>query len=122
MLEITELGNRVRSIEENCDAKFGEYNKKCMTLTEKTRINDSSNRALDNEIKVLKNELKAMNKLVVDTRDNQSGIFARGLSEFESRHSQLMQQINLSNERIAQSNSQLDRTKEHIAAYERKIA
>jgi len=101
MLEITELGNRVRSIEENCDSKFGEYNKKCMTLTEKTRINDSSNRALDNEIKVLKNELKAMNKLVVDTRDTQSGIFARGLSEFESRHSQLMQQINLSNERSA---------------------
>lgn len=105
MLEISELGNRVKSIEENCDSKFGEFNKKWMTLNEKTRINESSNRALDNEIKVMKNELKAMNKLVVDTRDIQSGIFARGLSEFESRQNNIIQQINMSNERIAQSNS-----------------
>jgi hypothetical protein len=121
VLEINELGNRVKSLEEICDTKFGDYNKKIMTLNEKSRINESSNRALDNEVKVMKNELKAMNKLVVDTRDIQSGIFARGLSEFESRQNSLIQQINTSNERIGQSISQLERAKEHLASYDRKI-
>ena len=121
VLEINELGNRVKSLEEICDTKFGDYNKKIMTLNEKSRINESSNRALDNEVKIMKNELKAMNKLVVDTRDIQSGIFARGLSEFESRQNSLIQQINTSNERIGQSTSQLERAKEHLASYDRKI-
>ena len=50
-----------------------------MTLNEKTKINDSSNRSIDNDLKVLRTEVKAMNKLFIDTRDIQSGIFARGL-------------------------------------------
>jgi hypothetical protein len=60
ILEITELGNRLRSLEERCDSKFGEYNKKLITLNEKTKINDSSNRALDNDIKVMRTEVKAV--------------------------------------------------------------
>jgi hypothetical protein len=68
-LEISELGHRVKSLEELCDAKFGDYNKKIMTLNEKTKINDSSSRSFDNDLKLMRTELKAMNKLVVDTRD-----------------------------------------------------
>ena len=74
-----ELGNRVKSLQELCDSKFGDHNKRLMTLNEKTKINDSSNRSIDNDLKVLRTEVKAMNKLFIDTRDIQSGIFARGL-------------------------------------------
>ncbi len=99
-LEINELSNRVKSLKEIFVTKFGDYNKKIMTLNERSRIDESSNHVLDNLVKVMKNEVKAMNKLVFNTRDIQSGIFTKGLSEFESCQNSLIQQINVSNERL----------------------
>jgi len=82
---------------------------------------DSTVRAFDNEVNVVKSELKRVEQLVLSTRDSQSSIFARAVGDFEARHQLVMGHLKKYNERVNEAVAHLDNTKAVLMSYDKKI-
>lgn len=67
------------------EAKHNEQIKKINTLNDKVKACDSTIRSLDNDVQVIRNEQKAVVKLMNESRDAQNSIFQRAVDDFESK-------------------------------------
>jgi hypothetical protein len=70
MVDISELDNKFRDLNDKVDRNNNEHTKKINTMQTKQAIFDNTVRSFENDVKVLTNEIKQVHNLITDTREN----------------------------------------------------
>lgn len=98
MNDISMLDNNLRELHIEVNSKNLEHAKRITNLSDREKIFESNLKAFDNDVKVVKKELKEVENLVLSTKDSQTALVARAVGDFENRHSIVMEKLKKNNE------------------------
>lgn len=121
MNDISELDNNLRDLHLEVNTKNLEHAKRITNLSDREKVFEMTLRGFDNDVKVVKTELKSVERLVIDTKEASTSIFARAVGDFEARHQLVMEQLKKNSEKVNDAVAHLDKTKEQLRNYDKKI-
>ena len=112
MNDISEMENNLRELHLEVNSKNLEHSKRITNLSDREKVFEHTLRGFDNDVKVVKNELKSVESLVIATKEASASIFARAVGDFEARHQLVMEQLKKNSEKVNEAVAHLDKTKD----------
>ena len=118
MNDITQMENNLRELHLEVNSKNLEHSKRITNLSDREKVFEHTLRGFDNDVKVVKTELKSVENLVIATKEASASIFARAVGDFEARHQLVMEQLKKNSEKVNDAVAHLDKTKDQLRKYD----